>query len=360
MTRFAAVLAAFVLVLVGCSSPAPGGGDTPADTNVRPSAGETSVAVPGTTVLARDLDVPWDMAILPDGGVLVTLRNKAQLVRVADGRTTVVDTVKGVVPDGEGGLLGIALSPTFSDDQLIYLYFTAVDDNRVVRYHYSADGLSRPTPILTGIPKANHHDGGRLRFGPDGYLYIGTGDAGQPRLAQDTRSLAGKVLRITADGGVPGDNPFNNLVYSYGHRNVEGLGWDASGQFYASELGQDTWDELNVIRAGGNYGWPNAEGRSDDTAFVNPILVWKPFECSPSGIAVTAGGTVYVAALRGERVWRATRTDTGTTDPEVFLDGLGRIRAVEVVDEQLYLLTDNTFRGSPKAGDDQLVSVPLA
>ncbi|MCB0913084.1 MAG: PQQ-dependent sugar dehydrogenase, partial [Propionibacteriaceae bacterium] len=297
--------------------------------------------------------------VLPDGSVLVTLRDKARVVRVRDGRARVVDTVDGVVPDGEGGLLGIALSPTFGDDQLVYLYYTAAHDNRVVRYRYSPQRLSDPTPILTGIPKANHHDGGRLRFGPDGNLYIGTGDAGRPRLAQDRHSLAGKILRVTADGDVPGDNPFANPVYSYGHRNVEGLGWDVSGQLYASELGQDTWDELNLVEPGGNYGWPKAEGVADDKAFIDPVVVWDPDECSPSGIAVTFGGTVYVAALRGERVWSATRTDTGMTDPEVFLRGLGRIRAVEVVDDRLYLLTDNTFRGTPKTGDDQLVSVPL-
>lgn len=359
MTRFAAVIAVLAVLCAGCTSPASSGTDTPADINVWPSADGTSSAAAGTTVLAKNLDVPWDMAILPDGSVLVTLRNKAQLVRVADGRTTVVDTVKDVVAVGEGGLLGIALSPTFSDDQLIYLYLTTAHDNRVIRYNYSPNGLSKPKVILAGIPKANHHDGGRLRFGLDGLLYVGTGDAGRPQLAQDRRSLAGKILRITADGDVPGDNPFNSPVYSYGHRNVEGLGWDVSGQLYASELGQDAWDELNVIQLGGNYGWPKAEGRSEDKALFNPVLVWKPSECSPSGIAVTFGGTVYVAALRGERVWSATRTDSGMTDPEVFLQGLGRIRAVEVVDQRLYALTDNTFRGTPKAGDDKLISVPL-
>lgn len=359
MTRIAAVLAVLAVLLSGCTGSQPGDAHTPAEITVWPSAEDATTSASGRTVLARDLDVPWDMAVLPDGSVLVTLRDQARVVRVTDGRTQAVGTIDGVVPEGEGGLLGIALSPTFADDQLVYLYYTAAHDNRVVRYRYAENRLSDPTAILTGIPKADHHDGGRIRFGPDGLLYIGTGDAGRPELAQDRHSLAGKILRVTADGEVPGDNPFADAVLSYGHRNVEGLGWDLGGQLYASELGQDTWDELNLIQPGGNYGWPKAEGVSPEKGFTNPVLVWNPDDCSPSGIAVSFAGTVYVAALKGERVWRATRTDTGMTDPEVFLDGLGRIRAVEVVDDRLYLLTDNTFRGTPNSGDDQLVSVPL-
>lgn len=359
MSRFAAALAALGVLFAGCTAAEPGGTDTPADINVWPSAATAAPSGGERTVLAKDLSVPWDMAVLPDSSVLVTLRDKAELVRVAGGRTTVVAKVAGVVPSGEGGLLGIALSPSFADDHLIYLYETTSADNRVVRYRYAADGLSGAKPVLTGIPKSTNHNGGRLRFGPDGDLYIGTGDAGHPAAAQDLGSLAGKILRITPSGDIPDDNPFQSAVYSYGHRNVQGLGWDVSGQLFASEFGQDTWDELNLIRPGGNYGWPKVEGKSDDTSMVNPLLVWKPADASPSGIAVTFGGTVYIACLRGERVLSTTVTDSGMTKPEVFLNGLGRIRAVEVVEDRLYVLTDNTFRGTPRRGDDQLVSVPL-
>ncbi len=360
MSRIVTGLVALGVLLAGCTGGSgQGTTDTPADSSVRPSPGTETPVAGDRVVLAENLSVPWDLAVLPDSSVLVTLRDKAELVRVAGGQATVVATVDGVVPSGEGGLLGIALSPTFADDHLLYLYETTANDNRVVRYRYAPDGLSGAQPILTGIPKSSNHNGGRLRFGPDGDLYIGTGDASRRDSAQDLGSLAGKILRITPDGGVPDGNPFSSAVYSYGHRNVQGLGWDAGGQLFASEFGQDTWDELNLIRPGGNYGWPKVEGKSSDSSTVNPLLVWKPADASPSGIAVTAGGTVYIACLRGERVWRTAATGSGMTQPEVFLDGLGRIRAVEVVGDRLYVLTDNTFRGAPRSGDDRLLSVPL-
>ncbi|MCA0307557.1 MAG: PQQ-dependent sugar dehydrogenase [Actinobacteria bacterium] len=353
MSRTLAALAACA-VLAGCTAPeAPS--PTPGTTSVPPA----STPATGPTVLATNLDVPWDVAVLPDGGVLVTLRDEAMLVRVADGTVRARTVVPGVVPGGEGGLLGLALSPSFADDGLLYLYLTAADDNRVVRFRYTGGELLEPLPILTGIPKAGNHNGGRLRFGPDGALYLGTGDAGSPGLAQDRSSLAGKILRIGADGSIPADNPFGNAVYSYGHRNVQGLGWDAEGRLYASEFGQNTFDELNLIRPGGNYGWPQAEGRSSAEGLVSPALVWRTSEASPSGIAVTPEGTVYLAALRGERVWRTRRDGDAMAAPEVVLDGLGRVRAVEVVGGQLYVLTNNTARGTPRSGDDRLLAVPL-
>lgn len=353
MSRTLAALAACA-VLAGCTAP-----ETPSPAPGTTSVPPASTPATGRTVLATNLDVPWDVAVLPDGGVLVTLRDEAALVRVADGAVRARTEVPGVVPGGEGGLLGLALSPSFADDGLLYLYLTAADDNRVVRFRYTGGELLEPLPILTGIPKAGNHNGGRLRFGPDGALYLGTGDAGSPGLAQDRSSLAGKILRIGADGSIPADNPYGNAVYSYGHRNVQGLGWDAEGRLYASEFGQNTFDELNLIRPGGNYGWPQAEGRSSAEGLVSPALVWRTSEASPSGIAVTPEGTVYLAALRGERVWRTRRDGDAMATPEVVLDGLGRVRAVEVVGGQLYVLTNNTARGTPRSGDDRLLAVPL-
>ncbi len=310
-------------------------------------------------VLATGLEVPWDLALLPDRSVLVTLRDRAQLVRIADGAMRLVDQVPGVVPGGEGGLLGLALSPTFAEDQLLYLYYTAATDNRVVRFRYAEHALSDPRTILTGIPKAGNHNGGRIRFGPDGLLYIGTGDSGRSELAQDRGSLGGKILRVTADGGVPPGNPFGTPVYSYGHRNVQGLAWDATGQLWASEFGQSTWDELNRITAGANYGWPQTEGETDVAGVTPPVRIWRTSEASPSGIAIGPDGSVYFAALRGERVWTVPMVAGVAGRPSVLLDGLGRIRAVEVVGDRLYVLTNNTARGTPRPGDDRLVSVPL-
>lgn len=353
------------VLLAGCTSapprpeaPPPAAPSSPTSPN--PSGSASPSPARGARTIATGLDVPWEFAVLPDQSVLITLRDQAELVRVVPGeRVDTVAEVPDVVPGGEGGLLGLALSPEFAEDQLIYLYYTAADDNRVVRFRYAPDGLSDPTPIVTGIPKAGNHNGGRLRFGPDGNLYIGTGDAGRSGLSQDRDSLGGKILRVTPDGDSPADNPFGNEVYSYGHRNVQGLGWDSAGTMYASEFGQNAWDELNVIEPGANYGWPQTEGDTDARGVTAPVAVWRTSEASPSGIAVTPDGDIYMAALRGERVWRIPSEGGETGDPDVFLDGLGRIRAVAVIDDELWVLTNNTSRGGARDRDDRLVVRPL-
>ena len=349
----ASVIAA--VLVGGCTAPS----SAPAGT----TPGTTPVRAPTAAVvheLATGLDVPWDLAALPDGSLLVTLRDRAEVVRIdSDGSRRTVAHLDEVVPAGEGGLLGIALSPTFGTDQLVFLYYSVALENRVVRFRYTGTGLTDPTPIITGIPRAQNHNGGRLRFGPDGYLYVTTGDAGRTENAQDRNSLGGKILRVAADGSIPADNPFGNAVYSYGHRNVQGIGWDGQGRLYASEFGQNTWDELNLIERGANYGWPGSEGETEQPGLITPLLVWRTSEASPSGIAVAADGTVYLAALRGERVWKTSRSGDGMTPPTVFLDGLGRLRDVTIVGANLLVLTTNTARGAPRPGDDRLVSVPL-
>ncbi|WP_337061560.1 PQQ-dependent sugar dehydrogenase [Kineococcus sp. G2] len=381
-----------VLLLVAACGGADGGGRTPATapagTPSTPAASTPAAStpaastpggastppaaagVPGTPVdVTTGLDVPWGLAVLPDGTALVTLRDEARVVRTGPGVLARVAAtgqdgrVDGVVPDGEGGLLGIALSPGFAQDGQVYLFLTTRDDNRVVRYSYADDRLSDPRPVLTGIPKNSTHNGGRIAFGPDGMLYVGTGDAQDRAAAQDPRSLAGKVLRVAPDGSVPPDNPFEGSpTWSYGHRNPQGFAWDSTGRLIASEFGQDTYDELNVIRPGGNYGWPVVEGPGDGGGrFVAPVQTWATAEASPSGVAVTSDA-VLVAGLRGERLWRVPLTPEGPTGtPEAYLQGaLGRLRSVEVgPDGSLWVLTSNTFRGEPRAGDDRLVSVPL-
>ncbi|HOC12943.1 MAG TPA: PQQ-dependent sugar dehydrogenase [Propionicimonas sp.] len=365
MSRIVVALLAGVL-LCGCTSGVStgstggvGGSTSGTEVSTSPDATGSAPASAARRVLATKLDVPWDFVRLPDESVLITLRDRGELVRLASsGELQTVAKVDGVRPGGEGGLLGIALSPAFASDQLLYLYYTAAADNRVVRYRYDG-GLADSRPIVTGIPKAGNHNGGRLRFGPDGNLYIGTGDAGNTRNSQDRDSLGGKILRVHPDGSIPDDNPFGNAVYSYGHRNVQGLGWDASGRLYASEFGQNAYDELNLIKAGANYGWPQTEGATNASGVTAPLLVWTTDEASPSGIAVTPVGEIYLAALRGERVWHSRLTSNGLSEPDVFLRDLGRIRAVEAVGDQLWVLTNNTARGNPGADDDQLVAVPL-
>ncbi|ABS02810.1 PQQ-dependent sugar dehydrogenase [Kineococcus radiotolerans] len=357
------------------SSPAPAD-PAPADPAPAPSttspvdALAAATGLPGEpTDVVTGLDVPWGLAVLPDGTALVTLRDEARVVRVGPGVLTAVGTeepdgkVPGVVPGGEGGLLGIALSPGFATDGFVYLYQTTRGDNRVVRYSLAADRLTGATPVLTGIPKNSTHNGGRIAFGPDGMLYVGTGDAQDRAAAQDVNSLGGKILRVAPDGSVPAGNPFpGSRTWSYGHRNPQGFGWDAGGRLIAAEFGQDTWDELNVVRAGGNHGWPEVEGPGDGGGrFVAPVQTWTTDQASPSGIVVTPDA-VYVAALRGQKLWRVPLNPDGSTgSPDAYLDGtLGRLRTVEVgPDGSLWVLTSNTFRGQPRAGDDRLVRVPL-
>jgi glucose/arabinose dehydrogenase len=312
----------------------------------------------------ENLDVPWALAFLPDGSALLTLRDEARLLQVREGHPPVdLGRVPGVQPGGEGGLLGVAVSPGFARNHTIFLYLTAAHDNRVVRVRFSGGRLGPPQPILTGIPKAGNHNGGRLKFGPDGYLYVTTGDAGNGPNAQDRRSLGGKILRITEAGKPAPGNPFGSSpVWSYGHRNVQGIAWDRAGRMFASEFGQNTWDELNLIRPGADYGWPVVEGRAGRRAFVDPLRQWPTDDASPSGIAITGDGTVYMAALRGESLWRIPTRGGVTGQPQRLLHGAyGRLRDVVVgPDGRLWVLTNNTARGTPRPGDDKLIVIPVA
>ena len=233
----------------------------------------TSPSAARRTVIASHLDVPWGLAFLPDGSALVTLRDQARLLHLRAGAAPVdLGTVPGVVPGGEGGLLGVAVSPSFAQDRTRLPLPHRRSDNRVVRLTFDGGRASVPEPVLTGIPKAGNHNGGRIAFGPDGYLYVATGDAGNGTASQDRGSLGGKILRITRDGHPAPGNPFGSSpVWSYGHRNVQGLAWDRAGRMYASEFGQNTWDELNLIKPGGNYGWPTVEGRAGRSGFVDPL-----------------------------------------------------------------------------------------
>ncbi|GAB3702282.1 PQQ-dependent sugar dehydrogenase [Mariniluteicoccus flavus] len=304
--------------------------------------------------VARDLRVPWSVGFLPDGSALVTLRNDGRVVRIANGRTSDVGTVPGVVAQGEGGLHGIAVSPTFASDRFVFVHHTSSTDNRVVRLRLEADRLVPDRVIVEGIAKSSFHNGGRIAFGPDGFLYVATGDAGERDAAQNRDDLAGKILRVTADGAPAPGNPFNSRVFSLGHRNVQGLAWRGN-TLYATEFGQNTYDELNEIRPGANYGWPRVEGRGSDPAYANPLVQWTTDEASPSGVAIV-GDVAYVAALRGERVWRVELASGASRPVE---SDHGRIRdVVAAPDGRIWIVTSNTFRGSPRPGDDRILAIP--
>jgi glucose/arabinose dehydrogenase len=344
------------LVLTAATSPAPG------------SAGLSVVPSPAAPrVLVTGLEVPWGIAFLPDGNALVTERISARLLRVAPGgAVTPVGVVAGVVPRGEGGLLGIAVSPRFAQDRSVFVAYTAATDNRVVRLRAAADGTidgAAQQVVVSGIPKGGTHDGGGLAFGPDGLLYVGTGEAGRRGPAQDRNDLGGKILRVTPDGAPAPGNPFGTAVYSYGHRNVQGLAFAPDGRLYAAEFGQDRFDEINLITAGANYGWPDAEGVARRPGFTDPLVTWPTDDASPSGLAA-AGGALWAAALRGERLWRVPLAGPGALGtPEPRLAGeFGRLRAVAPTPDgsALWVTTSNRDgRGRPTPDDDRILVVLL-
>ncbi|HET7723202.1 MAG TPA: PQQ-dependent sugar dehydrogenase [Propionibacteriaceae bacterium] len=359
MSRRTVLAAAAASVAGACTGGSPV--TPPVETKAGGGPGPGSIPA-NLTVVAAELDVPWDLAFLPDGAALATLRDTGQVVRIRPGADPVtVGTVPGVVPGGEGGLLGLALSPAFASDGGVYAYHTAASDNRIVRLTYSGDSLGGGDVIVGGIPKSAIHNGGRIRFGPDGMLYAGTGDGSARGSSQDLESLGGKILRVRPDGSVPSDNPYGSLVWTYGHRNVQGIGWDASGRMFASEFGQDSYDELNLVQKGGNYGWPVVEGPSTDRRFVPPLQTWRVADASPSGIAVTPDGVVYLAALRGQRLWRVAVRADGTVQSvtALYQETYGRLRHVAVgPDGHLWIVTSNRFRGRPGPTDDRVVILP--
>ncbi|GLY24262.1 PQQ-dependent sugar dehydrogenase [Micromonospora sp. NBRC 101691] len=343
-------------------------GDTGAGPGPGGVATSTAASSPSATPdlgaaeeLARGVDVPWGLAFLPGGDALIAERATGRILRLTPGgQPQEVRQVPGVAAAGEGGLLGLAVSPAFATDNLVYAYLTTADDNRLVRFRL--DG-GDPEVVFDGIAKASYHNGGRIAFGPDGMLYAGTGDAGDTSLAQDPTSPNGKILRLTPEGDpAPGNPTAGSSVYSLGHRNVQGLAWDPDGRLFATEFGQNDLDEVNLVQAGHNYGWPEVEGEGDtgEGRFTNPVVTWPVRDASPSGIAIT-GGTVYVAALRGERLWTIPLDGEGLGVPSAQLTELyGRLRTVQVApDGALWVTTSNTDgRGDVRDGDDRILRFP--
>ncbi len=383
-TMSVAAAALSATLLAGCGA----GDDTTASTTATPTAATPTPSVSATpspaptstpapaaaedlgplvpsgdpTPIASNLPAPWSIATLADGSVLVSERDDARIVEIVGDQAVPVATVEGVDAAGEGGLLGLAVLEGASGNW-VYAMHTAASDNRVVRMALGgtagAHTLGAPEPVLTGLPKASNHNGGRIAFGPDGMLYVTAGDASSGTNAQTLDSLGGKILRVTPEGAVPADNPFpGSPVYTLGHRNPQGIGWAADGTMWAAEFGQNTWDELNVITPGANYGWPVVEGIGGDPAFVDPVQQWATDDASPSGIAVV-GDTVFMAGLGGERLW-SIQFDGRVN--EHYAGQLGRIRdVVRGAGSTLYLVTNNTDgRGDPRAGDDVLYRVELA
>ncbi len=316
-------------------------------------------------VVAEGLQIPWEIAFLPDGDLLVTER-PGTLKRIGNNQQSF--TVEGVEHIGEGGLLGLALHPAFEENNFVYLYLTTqVPDgliNRIERYTIQDNNLSDRTVIFADIPGARFHDGGRIAFGPDGFLYVTTGDATEADQAQDRGSLAGKTLRLNDDGTVPADNPFGTAVYSYGHRNAQGIAWDSDDRQWQTEHGRSGrlsgLDEINLVQAGQNYGWPVIEGDESQSGMQNPVIHSGPDETwAPAGMAYY-DGSLFFAGLRGESLYEAVIEGDSIANIKVHLrSDYGRFRAVVLgPDDHLYVSTSNTDgRGEQRSGDDKIIRI---
>lgn len=318
--------------------------------------------------IAQGLVIPWSLDFLPDGRIVFTER---------PGRVRIIDQKGRLLPEpililgdvaavGEGGLLGIAVHPKFFENSFIYLYYTASQGdgtivNRVARYRFFEERLVLSMVIIDRIPAAENHDGGRIAFGPDEMLYITTGDAGVKDNAQNVRSLAGKILRVQDNGAIPTDNPFSGSpVWSYGHRNPQGIAWDRFGKLWATEHGQSAKDEINIIIPGQNYGWPTGSGDEVPSGTTAPVRHSADATWAPSGAAIL-GDALLFAGLRGQELYALTLTKDGVEGElrSYFGKKFGRIRSVSIgPDGFLYLLTSNRDgRGIPKQEDDQIIRI---
>ncbi|MGB2970620.1 MAG: PQQ-dependent sugar dehydrogenase [Candidatus Nanopelagicales bacterium] len=360
------LFAGVILVASGCSdSAAPEAPDTASPASVTPSAPAPTIT--STVAIASGLKTPWGVAFLPDGSALFTDRDDGIINLVAPkagglASVTPVGQVQSVNEGGEGGLLGIAMEPG-KDPKEAFVYYTTPSDNRIATMTWDGKKLGSPSPILTGIPAAQIHNGGRIAFGPDGYLYAGTGDAGQSDRAQDVNNLGGKILRITTAGRPAPGNPFDNSpVWSLGHRNVQGLAFDSKGRLWNSEFGQNLHDELNLVTKGANFGWPIHEGIANDPKYADPYVQWPTSEASPSGLAIV-GDWAYMAALRGRRLWQIGIAGPSPVGPNPLLVGeYGRLRTPTLApDGSLWLTTSNTDgRANPAPDDDKILQLKLS
>lgn len=323
------------------------------------TAGPASATPRRGATIASGLDIPWGLDFLPSGIALVTERDNHRVLRVSPtGGYDVVGTVPGVVPGGEGGLLGLAVSPRYATDKRIYLYYCAESENRVAWATYDdTDGLGAINDIVTGIPRGQIHNGGGLYISPYMNIFVTCGDTGETTNGQNKDSLGGKILKIRPDGSAHPDNPFvgkagDDRIFTYGHRNPQGIDQAASTQIWASELGQNTWDELNKISSGRNYGWPRAEGSDGPGGYTDPVVQWHTDVCSPSGLAIRHG-IAWIGALRGQSLWSVDIYTTGYRTKRRYFNGtFGRVRNVKVApDDSLWITTSNG------GGADKIVQI---
>lgn len=312
-----------------------------------------------SNILAENLNVPWAIDFLPNNTMIFTQRGGDVSLLNQDGSVKSVGRIN-VTAHGESGLLGVAVDPQFTQNKYIYVYYTSTNGNRVSRFVLDGN-LQNETVLLDNIPSNTIHNGGRIKFGPDGMLYITVGDAGNSSSAQDINSLSGKVLRMNKNGSVPSSNPFKNYVYTYGNRDPQGLTWSTNGTLYESEHGDTMNDEINILVPGGNYGWPIYQGNKTGTGFIAPLVVYVNYTLAPSGMAFF-NNKLYVAGLRGSQLRQISLTDDGMgfTGQQALFTQLGRIREVVYHGGYLYIATSNTDgRGIPQIGDDKIIRIKV-
>lgn len=310
-------------------------------------------------ILIENLDVPWSIDFLPNKDMIFTERNgEINLYDFDTHKLTMVGKIN-VNQQSESGLLGIAVDPYFNKNNFIYVYYTYENGNRVSRFVLK-EQIQDEKILLDNIPNARFHDGGRIKFGPDNKLYVTTGDATNPSSAQDINSLAGKILRMNKDGTIPNDNPFNSYVYSYGHRNPQGIAWNSiTKQLYSSEHGKNRNDEVNVIIKGANYGWPIVECTELSKEYKNTIRCYSEFTLAPSGIAFS-NNELYVTGLRGSQLRKLIIDIDKVVSEEILINDIGRIRDVIVHNNYLYIATNNKDgRGIPNINDDKIIRIKL-
>ncbi|THE10130.1 quinoprotein glucose dehydrogenase [Bacillus timonensis] len=338
-------------IMIGCSQ----------DENLDGPAVKETVSNP--VIIATNLTIPW-MITKTDGIFFIPERiGKLSEIEEASGQVIPqqLKLQKEILDQGEGGFLGFTLAPDFQNSNEAFMYHTYMEDgnilNRVILVERNGSSWVEKLVLLEGIPGGRIHNGGRIKIGPDDKLYVTAGDAGIPENAQDVTSLAGKILRMNLDGSIPTDNPFpNSYVYTYGHRNPQGLVWDEKGTLYSTEHGQRAHDEINLLEPGKNYGWPIIEGSETKPGMVTPIYQTGEETWAPSGIDY-ANGKLYIATLRGSKV-RSYEIESGRI--EVILDINSRMRDIYIEDNTLYTITNNKDgRGNPKEDDDKLLSISL-